>query len=306
MRRTSDDVRNLDKRGNPVLRWLRSSKGDASVRSSPRLAESTTVRAIVLLSEVAGTIVVDLFKQHPWVVRLSRYVELADGDIDAILSILEGQHQIRKRTDIVIEGYKYRKFCFIEVGMASRYKLLHNGKRQIIDIMVPGDIIGLPVSFYDRANISVVALTDMSIQVCSFEAFMQACCRRPLLTMALLWLAVEETAIYAEHIIDTGRRTPVERMVHFFLELQSRLKAVDLATSKTFELPLSQEAIGDVLGLSGPHVNRVLRQLRMDGLITIDGRTVTLHDLEALQTMTQFESLTLAPIRFSKDPRETQ
>ena len=66
--------------------------------------------------------------------------------------------------------------------------------------------------------------------------------------MALLWLAVEETAIYAEHIIDTGRRTPVERVVHFFLELQSRLKAGDLATSKTFELPLSQEAIGDVLG----------------------------------------------------------
>jgi CRP-like cAMP-binding protein len=190
--------------------------------------------------------------------------------------------------------------------MASRYKLLHNGKRQIIDIMLPGDIIGLPVSFYDRANISVVALTDMSIQVCSFEAFMQACHQRPLLTMALLWLAVEETAIYAERIIDTGRRTPVERMVRFFLELQSRLKAVGLATSKTFELPISQGVIGDVLGLSGPHVNRVLRQLRMDGLVTIDGRTVTLHDLATLQTMTQFESLSLAPMRFAKDRLERQ
>ena len=74
-------------------------------------------------------------------------MQLADGEINAILSILEGQHHIRKRTDIVIEGYKIRKFCFIEAGMASRYKLLHNGKRQIIDIMLPGDIIGLPVSF---------------------------------------------------------------------------------------------------------------------------------------------------------------
>ena len=72
-------------------------------------------------------------------------------------------------------------------------------------------------------------------------------------------------------------------------------KAVHLATSKTFELPISQGVIGDVLGLSGPHVNRVLRQLRMDGLVTIDGRTVTLHNLPTLQTMTQFEvSLTRA------------
>ena len=54
MRRTSDDIRNLDKRGNPAQRWLRRSKGDASMRSSPRLAESTAVRAIVLLGEAAS------------------------------------------------------------------------------------------------------------------------------------------------------------------------------------------------------------------------------------------------------------
>ena len=54
MRRTSDDVRNLDRRDNPAQRWLRSSKGDASVRSSPRLAESAAIRAIVLLGEAAS------------------------------------------------------------------------------------------------------------------------------------------------------------------------------------------------------------------------------------------------------------
>ncbi len=244
---------------------------------------------------VAHKIVVDSFKQHPWVVGLSRYIELAEADINAIRNILEGQRQIRKRADIIVQGYKYRKLCFIEAGMAIRYKLLHNGKRQILGVLLPGDIIGFPASFCDRANFSIAAITDMSIQVCSFEAFMQVCCQRPRLTMALLWLAVEETATYADHIIDTGRRAPFERVAHFFLELHSRLKTVGNATGTTFELPLSQEAIGDVLGLSAPHVNRVLRRLREDGLVTIDGHTVTLNDLEALQTMTQFESLTLAP-----------
>jgi CRP-like cAMP-binding protein len=253
---------------------------------------------------VPVTIHVDSLEQHPWIVRLSRYVELADADINAILSILEGQRQIRKRANIVIEGYKYKKFCFIEAGMASRYKLLHNGKRQILDVLLPGDIIGFPTSFYDRANISVVALTNMSLQVCSFEAFMKACFQKPLLTMALLWLAVEETAIYAERIIDTGRRSAFERVAHFFLELHLRLERVSNATGRTFELPLSQEVIGDVLGLSAPHVNRVLRRLRLDGLITIDGHTVTLNDLEALEIMAQFEPFTLVPSGVRRDPRE--
>jgi DNA-binding transcriptional regulator LsrR (DeoR family) len=76
------------------------------------------------------------------------------------------------------------------------------------------------------------------------------------------------------------------------------------ATSRTFELPLSQEVIGDVLGLSAPHVNRVLRRLRLEGLITIDGHTVTLNDLEALQTVAQFEPFTLVSSEVRKDPSE--
>ena len=266
---------------------------------SPHLTSRPSADRSSSAGETAATVahknVLELLRQHPWVAGLSRYVELADADIDAIRSILEGQRQIRKRADIVVQGYKYRKLSFVEVGMAARYKLLHNGKRQILTVVLPGDIIGFPACCYDRANFSVVAVTDMSIQVCSFETFMQACRQRPLLTMALLWLAVEETAIYADHIIDTGRRTPIERVAHFFLELHSRLKALGSATSRTFELPLSQEAIGDVLGLSAPHVNRVLRRLREDGLVTIDGHTVTLNDLETLQTMTQFEPLTVEP-----------
>jgi CRP-like cAMP-binding protein len=261
--------------------------------SRPLAGRSSSTREAAVA--VAQKIAMDSFKQHPWVVGLCRYVDLADADINAIQSILEEQRQIRKRADIVVQGYKYRKLCFINSGMAIRYKLLHNGKRQILGVLLPGDIIGFPASFYERANFSIAAITDMGIQGCSFEAFMQASCKRPLLAMALLWLAVEETATYADHIIDTGRRAPFERVAHFFLELHSRLKAVGHATTTTFELPLSQEEIGDVLGLSAPHINRVLRRLREDGLVTIDAHTVTLNDMEALQAMTQFEPLTPVP-----------
>ena len=174
--------------------------GRAARPLADRSSSAGEAAAVVAHKNIAGPL-----EQHPWVAGLSRYIELADADIDAIRNILEGQRQVRKRTDIVVQGYKYGSFLgFVEAGMAARYKLLHNGKRQILGVILPGDLIGFPASFYDRANFSVVAITDMSIQVCSFEAFLQACCQRPLLTMALLWLAVEETATYADHIIDTG------------------------------------------------------------------------------------------------------
>lgn len=108
--------------------------------------------------------------------------------------------------------------------------------------------------------------------------------------MAIVWTMVERASTFVEHIVDTGRRSPEERLVHFLLEFYSRLKAIQIADNRTFELPLSQEVIADSLGLSTPHVNRILRRLRTDGLLTIDGHKVTLNNLEELLKLGSFQS----------------
>ena len=103
--------------------------------------------------------------------------------------------------------------------------------------------------------------------------------------------------MYAEHLIDVGRRSALERMAHFLLELLTRLEVIGLGDDHSFRMPLTQELIGDALGLSVPHVNRTLRQLRDDGLVSIEEHMVIIKDVEALSALADFEQSYLGQFR---------
>ncbi|MGH6663966.1 MAG: Crp/Fnr family transcriptional regulator [Pseudolabrys sp.] len=234
--------------------------------------------------------------QHPFVARLSQLVDLRAADLKGLDDIIDGELVIRKRRDLIADGYEYRKLCFVKDGYAMRYKLLRNGKRQILNVILPGDIVGLPGSFYDRAVYAVTAITDLRMNVCSLESYVQLCYRYPQYGLALSWMAVQEATTYAEHVIDVGRRTPIERLSHFLLELHARLKAVGRAEKARFTLPFSQEVIADVLGLSVPHLNRMMQQLRKEKLIADSERVIEFLDADALQTLAHYQPQALAPI----------
>jgi CRP-like cAMP-binding protein len=101
--------------------------------------------------------------------------------------------------------------------------------------------------------------------------------------------------IYAEHIINIGRCTPLERLAHLLLEIHSRLVMVGCAAEAAFELPFTQEMLSDALGLSVPHLNRMLARLRAEGLIAVNERRVEFADLRAVQLLAQFHSIN--PVR---------
>src|SRR5262249_30710587 len=159
------------------------------------------------------------------------------ADLDCLKDIIENDRVVKRNTELVVDGSEYRNLCFVKDGYAQRYKLLRNGKRQILNVILPGDIIGFPVSFFDRSAYSVATISDVTFNVCTLQAYVQLCYRLPQFGLALGWLGVEETAIYTEHIVDLGRRTPVERLAHFLLETHSRLLAVGRAERTGFNLP---------------------------------------------------------------------
>jgi len=238
----------------------------------------------------------DRLKRHPFVVRLERYIPLSEDDLDNLWGLVEAELTIPRRRDLVVDGYEYRKLCFIEAGFAARYKLLRNGKRQIINLVLPGDVVGLPGSFLEKARYSVLALTDLRMQVSSVQDYVQLCYRRPQFGLALSWLAIHEAIVCAEHVIDTGRRTPVERLAHFLLEMYSRLEMVGLAAEASFEFPLSQEVMSDALGLSTPHLNRMLAKLRSEGLIKASNHHIVLVDIPRLEMLGHFQPLNLTRV----------
>ena len=238
-------------------------------------------------------------EHHPFVTRLLRYVDIDAPALKSLEAIINGDLLVRRREDLIVDGEEYRKLCFVRDGYAVRYKLLRNGKRQILNVVLPGDIIGIPGSFFEKAIYSVTAITDITINVCGLDAYVQLCYRRPKFGLALSWIAVQEATSYAEHVIDVGRRTPIERLSHFLMELHARLHIIGRAEATTFTLPFSQEVIADVLGLSVPHLNRMMQRLRSEKLIVCNERRVEFVDAGALQALAHYQPYDLAQIPMS-------
>ena len=234
--------------------------------------------------------------EHPFVTRLARLMKLGAAELQSLELIVDNERLVKRRQELVVIGDVYRNLCFVKDGYAIRYKLLRSGKRQILNVIMPGDVIGFPVSFFDRSIYSVVAISDLTYNMCSLDSYVRLCYERPQFGLALSWLAAQEAAVYAEHIVDLGRRTPVERLAHFLLEIHARLQAVGRAEKTSFNLPFSQEVMADVLGLSVPHLNRVMQKLRAEGLINTQSRLVELTDMTNLQTLSQYQPLGSAPI----------
>jgi CRP-like cAMP-binding protein len=107
---------------------------------------------------------------------------------------------------------------------------------------------------------------------------------------------MREAITYAENLVGLGRRTPIERLAHFLLAIHARLLEVQRADANRFDLPFSQQIMSDVLGLSVPHLNRMMQQLRSEKLITSRARSIELTNLSGLQTLAQYQPFDLAPI----------
>lgn len=235
-------------------------------------------------------------ENHPLVTKLATFMRLGEGDLKGLERVFDAEKSFKRLKDLVVDGNEYRHLSVVSDGYAMRYKLLRNGKRQILNIILPGDVIGFPVSFVDRSTYSVVTLSDLKLNICPIDAYVRLCFERPQFGLALAWLAVKEAAIYAERVVDIGRRTPVERLVHFLLELHSRMLTIGLAEKTSFKLPISQEVIADALGLSVPHLNRVMQHLRKEKLISNSARVVEFFDMPALQTLAHYQPLVFAQI----------
>ena len=228
-------------------------------------------------------------ENHPFVAKLLAHGAIDDEDRKALGRILNRKVTVKKGQDIIIQGYGYKTLDIVESGFGLRFTLLHQGGRQIINAVLPGDIVGFPASFFERSIFSVMAATTMSLHRVSFEAFTELCRERSNIAIALIWYAAREASIYAHHLVNAGRRPPLERVAHFLLEIHYRLKAVGCASEDTFELPFSQESIGDTVGLSAPHVNRMLSELKHQRLIGTNNHTIKLLDRAALQILAEFE-----------------
>lgn len=230
--------------------------------------------------------------------RLEAYIPdqapLTEEEAAVLLRIGSVNRTIRHGSDIILQGRRYGGMFVLTSGFALRYKIMANGRRQIFGVLLPGDLIGYPATFFDVALYSVTALTNVTVCAITFADFTTVFQRYPRLAMALYWSTTRDTAMLGEHLVDVGRRSAYERLAHFLLETGARLAAIGLGDGRTFELPLTQTKIADVLGLSIPHVNRMLRQMREERLLELRGQCVRILDRKSLAELAEFDESYLA------------
>ena len=222
------------------------------------------------------------------------------SEIAGLRATFECRRAIKRRRDLLLEGYESHSLYVVVSGIAVRYKMLANGKRQALKVVLPGEVIGMPSAFFKSSRYSVTALTDMVVDVITLQKLLDTCYKIPRLAISMLWVSQVELLFYADRVVDIGRRSPLERVAHFLLELHARLYSAGCAPEGNFEMPLSQEIVGDFLGLSAPHVNRMLHELTAERLICMDGRLVTLKDREGLQLLAQYEVLSPPSLAISE------
>jgi CRP-like cAMP-binding protein len=203
---------------------------------------------------------------------------------------------VRPGQEIVSEGKRCNSIFLITDGIAIRYRILRDGQRHILNVVLPGDFAGAVSCRFESALYSIKTLTQATMSSIPLANLIRLFDSHPRLAIKLFWAFSCESTMLAEHLIALGRRSALERVAHFLLELLTRLQDLGLADQHSFRLPLTQEMISDALGLSIPYVNRVLQQLRQDGLVTIKDRTVTVENIEELSALADFEHGYLRPL----------
>lgn len=225
-------------------------------------------------------------RQHYASARFARALRLEDEHLRALLEMRQGIALYRTGQDLVRVGEAYKYTMLLEQGWALRFKLLADGRRQVINLYLPGDALCLEAATRDVADYTVTALTDCSVVHVDPWKFVSWGASSPVLSLALLHLKARDEAALTEHIVSLGRRSACERTAHLLLHLAERIDEIYGRRNWPYRFPLTQSIIADILGLSTVHVNRTLRGLQDQGLVRVEragGMVLHILDLESLK-----------------------
>jgi CRP-like cAMP-binding protein len=213
---------------------------------------------------------------------LGELVELTPKEKRALERLEERQRQVRRGAVLHRENEPCNELFVLRKGLMMSYVLLDDGSRQILRFLFPGDMLGVSSMIYREAPETLAALSDCV--VCPFDrsALSELIAAHPrLAAMVLVYCQIERVSL-TDRLAALGRTSAKARVAALILDLRNRLRTTDKAITDTFPLGLTQEEIGDATGLTAVHVNRMLRQLEEDGMISRDSGRVTIRDERAL------------------------
>ena len=227
--------------------------------------------------------------EGPFAHKLKAFSALSDEDLATLSALHARRRRFPAGHDMIRQGQSEHAAFILAEGWVCSYKLLSNGSRQILDFKIPGDLLGLRSILLRTADHNEEPITEVNATEVHKDEVFRAFSATPSLATAVLWSASRDEALLVEHLVGLGRRNAAERTAHFFLEMAARLSLVGYGTKTGYACPLSQYLLADALGLSAVHFNRVLRELREEGLVTFQSGQVRFDNFDALVKFADFD-----------------
>jgi CRP-like cAMP-binding protein len=215
---------------------------------------------------------------------------LSPGELTFLRGLWRQRRTIPRKTDLFREGMRATALFVLFDGWAAACKHSENGRRQIVNPLIPGDVLGFSQLFRHEAHYGAVTLSRASVGMLGREQIDFAFHHHPRLYFGLMGRAMVQHEIIVERLTDVAQHCATTRIAHFAMELLVRHQAVGLAEQGAFHTPLTQGDIADTLGLSIIHVNRVLQSLKRQCLLHWSGRSVVIPDAEKLARIAQFHN----------------
>lgn len=195
--------------------------------------------------------------------------------------------------DLIIEqGVRRQRLFTMFSGWAIKYKLLESGERQIVHLLLPGDLVGLDTCVNGVAEFGVQAVTDVTF--CAFDAdrFSELVAESGV-SRRVLMMQAHESSMIADRLTAIGACDAKRNLAHLIASLHMRLLKLGLSQEHGFRLPLSIQQIADCCGLTPVHVHRVLRALREENIVDLDCRKIEILDLQALRDIARVSGMEL-------------
>ena len=221
--------------------------------------------------------------------RLCAYDPVQPEDVAAIKALPITLKDYPANQTLVHEGERPTQCCLIAEGFCMRSKTTSSGRRQILSLHIPGEIPDLQSLFLAVMDHDLTTLTPSTLGFINHGALRDLHRDQPHLA-AMFWRdSLIDAAMFRDWIVNVGQRPAPARLAHVMVEFRERLKKIGRGEGKSFDMPLTQEQIGEALGITTVHANRIVRQLREERIVEFERGRVTILDETKLEDLAEFD-----------------
>jgi CRP-like cAMP-binding protein len=217
------------------------------------------------------------------ITRLQRFMALSPAELVSLQSLARPLHKAEAHEDLITIGHAGSTAILMHQGWAICHRTLDDGRRQILDFVIPGDFCDPSVFVTPIAGFSLTTITRCIYTPVAGSALLDLIAGSPRIGAMLWWLEAQEQSLLRDHLLALGRMNAEERLARLICELWSRMQDVGLDVADGFEWPVNQEVIADATGLSVVHVNRTLHRLEHAGTIQRSGHVYHVRNPEQLR-----------------------